>query len=57
MVNNVGSVDISVDTVAVLLSAAVAQTLEQATNVALLNLQVGTGPNLPGVGESLDVVG
>jgi len=55
MVGSIQPVGMSAMDIQQLLAQAIAQILDQATNVALLNLQMIAG-NPEGVGENIDIV-
>ena len=56
MVDSVQAVSFSATDVQQFLALAVSQMLEQATDIALLNLEVSTGGNPEGVGANVDLV-
>jgi hypothetical protein len=56
MVDAVQPVSFSAVDIQQFLALAVSQILEQATDIALLNLEMSTGGNPEGVGENVDVV-
>jgi len=56
VVDSVQAVSFSATDVQQFLALAVSQMLEQATDIALLNLEVSTGGNPEGVGANVDLV-
>jgi len=56
MVGSVQPVAFSATDVQQFLALAVSQMLEQATDIALLNLEMTAGGNPEGVGENIDMV-